>query len=953
MITVGGFLANSSRRVCPPRTVTSSSLTILTTCWAGFSAPLTSAPSARSRTAVGELADHRQGDVGVEQGPADLLHRRGDVLLGQPALATQVLEGRVQAVGERGEHDPQPTERSRRGAPSRSGRRRPRAAHRGRPRPAVVTAAPRPVRPGRACRPPGRRAWRRGPSGRRRPGRPEPGPARAAGPGRSGARTSATVDRSEAPVTSTARAAPASWAAALRRVCGRPRAARSRRTSRSSTLRSPADSRWRPSSSVAAAGGSPYGESTHQVSTARPSTVRTSAERTVRVWLASSPAVSANRPGRSGATTVTACRPSNGCTLTCGPAPDRTAAARPSSSGVSGAGPGARPSARANRARSVRSSTRRAAPGRPGRAARGAGVGLGQGAEQLEQVAPRVHRGEQVLDRARVVRVTAGGQVDQRQVLAHQRLDVLDVGRRQADPLGERPRDRRARTRSGPASTAACRCRAAGPPPAAGPAARRRAGTARPPPRPGSGAGRRCAGGPRCAAGGTAPRPTPGASSPPGRPGRRPPRPRPGSARSASRSSSASRAAAGHGTGSGGQCSARFCTVIGESGMPVPRGRRGGAQRQHRVVRRMHARARARPRRRARPARDPAAAAAVAGARAGAAGSARPGGPAVRSCRRRTPRSAPRRETRVSRSSASPSRTSAATASCSARSSFSPGRPVTVCRASRTSSRRSVRRLDRLVRPVGQPGGRDRTQHRHVAQPAAALLQVRLEQVRRVAVPLRALGQHLDQLRHAAPGRGAPVLQQAGPGRGDQVGVAAHHAQVQQAHRGRQVGPGDVPALGRGADRVVQPQLGVPDRVPEAVGQPGHLVRRQRPAVVQQHEIQVADRAGVAPGQAADGRERHARGRRATTPHACDHSSASHDSTRPPSARRRAVPASCSHVPERPASASRSARRSRPLRSVVRARPVRSRRCARGRRARRGPSTPCRPRSARSARSSR
>ena len=51
MITVGGFFANCSVRVWPPRMPTSSSLTILTTCWAGLSAPETSAPSARSRTA--------------------------------------------------------------------------------------------------------------------------------------------------------------------------------------------------------------------------------------------------------------------------------------------------------------------------------------------------------------------------------------------------------------------------------------------------------------------------------------------------------------------------------------------------------------------------------------------------------------------------------------------------------------------------------------------------------------------------------------------------------------------------------------------------------------------------------------------------------------------------------------------------------------------------------------
>gem|GEM_PF-4747093 len=48
---MGGFLANRSSRVAPPRTVTSSSWTILTTCWAGLRAPDTSADNARSRTA--------------------------------------------------------------------------------------------------------------------------------------------------------------------------------------------------------------------------------------------------------------------------------------------------------------------------------------------------------------------------------------------------------------------------------------------------------------------------------------------------------------------------------------------------------------------------------------------------------------------------------------------------------------------------------------------------------------------------------------------------------------------------------------------------------------------------------------------------------------------------------------------------------------------------------------
>ena len=103
MITVGPDLAYRSRRVSPPRISTSSSLTILTTCWAGFSAPLTSSPRARSLTAPDELLDDRQRDVGLEQRDPDLARGGVDVGLGEPALPAEVLEGVGEAVGESGE----------------------------------------------------------------------------------------------------------------------------------------------------------------------------------------------------------------------------------------------------------------------------------------------------------------------------------------------------------------------------------------------------------------------------------------------------------------------------------------------------------------------------------------------------------------------------------------------------------------------------------------------------------------------------------------------------------------------------------------------------------------------------------------------------------------------------------------------------------------------------------
>ena len=87
MMTVGGTLANRSRLASPPRISISSSLTILMTCCAGFSASETSDPLARSRTLGDEFPDHRQRDVGLEQGDPDLPARGVDVRLGQPATA--------------------------------------------------------------------------------------------------------------------------------------------------------------------------------------------------------------------------------------------------------------------------------------------------------------------------------------------------------------------------------------------------------------------------------------------------------------------------------------------------------------------------------------------------------------------------------------------------------------------------------------------------------------------------------------------------------------------------------------------------------------------------------------------------------------------------------------------------------------------------------------------------
>ncbi len=110
-MTVGGLRANLNWRVSPPRMVMSSSLTILTTCCAGLSAPETSAPLARSLMWADELAHHGQRDVGFQQGQSDLARGGVDIGVGQPTLAAQARQGTGQPVGQGFKHARQPNGR--------------------------------------------------------------------------------------------------------------------------------------------------------------------------------------------------------------------------------------------------------------------------------------------------------------------------------------------------------------------------------------------------------------------------------------------------------------------------------------------------------------------------------------------------------------------------------------------------------------------------------------------------------------------------------------------------------------------------------------------------------------------------------------------------------------------------------------------------------------------------
>ena len=150
-------------------------------------------------------------------------------------------------------------------------------------------------------------------------------------------------------------------------------------------------------------------------------------------------------------------------------------------------------------------------------------------------------------------------------------------------------------------------------------------------------------------------------------------------------------------------------------------------------------------------------------------------------------------------------------------------RRVTTWTVSRTSSRCAYARVDRTVRSVREPGGGQRAEHHRIADAPARLLELRLDEVGELAVPVGTLTGRAQELGEPAAGSGAPVLQEGRLGARDDQRVAGHRLQVEQTHRGGQVLGRHLPALRERPDRVVEVETGVPDRVPDAAA-------RARPA---------------------------------------------------------------------------------------------------------------------------
>ena len=250
-----------------------------------------------------------------------------------------------------------------------------------------------------------------------------------------------------------------------------------------------------------------------------------------------------------------------------------------------------------------------------------------------------------------------------------------------------------------------------------------------------------------------------------------------------------------------------------------------------------------------------------------------------------------------------------------------------------------VRFVDAVVWPVGQPGGRQRPEHDHVPEPAPGLLEIRLQQVRGVAVRLEPLVERGQQLRKPAAGVPAPGVQQRGAGRADQLGVAADRPQVQQADAGAELAAGDVGALGRGTYRVVEPDPAVPERIPDLLGQPV-----DRPASCRR--AAAPDRCLTAvPAPGGPATPTAARAVPCAGPPTSAYRACRADSTQSLIKRRRSGPDVVSHG-DRIATLRRSLVRSR-----FRARPARARRFVRERCRPPEPTRPCRHRCGRSERS--
>ena len=152
---------------------------------------------------------------------------------------------------------------------------------------------------------------------------------------------------------------------------------------------------------------------------------------------------------------------------------------------------------------------------------------------------------------------------------------------------------------------------------------------------------------------------------------------------------------------------------------------------------------------------------------------------------------------------------------------------------------------------------RQRAQDGDVATATAPFLQVGLERVRDVAGCAVARLHQLVERGQALPRAVAPLARDAIDQLVAHRVVAGDDARVEQAERGLEVVVGDGARLVGRADAVVELEAGVPDRVPEPVGERADVATAT--PVVDQDEVEVAGRTELAAAVRTDGEQHDAR----------------------------------------------------------------------------------------------
>lgn len=151
---------------------------------------------------------------------------------------------------------------------------------------------------------------------------------------------------------------------------------------------------------------------------------------------------------------------------------------------------------------------------------------------------------------------------------------------------------------------------------------------------------------------------------------------------------------------------------------------------------------------------------------------------------------------------------------------------------------------------IDELGDRQRVKQLDIAQATATRLQIGLGAVGDAPAARPTVVGHVDEFVHPRTDSAAPLAAYAVDQARRELLVPDDVAGFQHAQRGRHVGTGHTQGIRDGAHTVVQPNVGVPQWIPQRIGDIAQFLDGF--AVVQQHQIQVRIRQQLAPAEPAD-----------------------------------------------------------------------------------------------------